>query len=165
MNQEWICFGVESASEKILESFNRPQGDMNKLKDVIAYLNYNNVETLAFYIIGFPDDTWGTIYDTYELAVKLRSVHAKFSVFSKCVFEDDVIDGKILTPDIFVPFENTTTIHEAKNLTKEELDYILFQLSVMYDIEVNGLKNAYNLHYKNQISYINKLNNYKKAYA
>lgn len=150
-----ICFGVESASKKILNSYNRPDYDLEKLKNLISYLNNKNVDTLAFYIIGFPDDTWNSIQDTYNLATFLDSKLVKFSIYTPFIQpEDSTIE---LTPDSFVPFKNTMSIESCKNLTNEEIDYLADELMIMYHTKSNGLKEAYHFHYKNQIRYSKKV--------
>lgn len=146
---EMICFGVESASKSTLKSFNRPAYDVEKIKGLISYLNSKNVSTLAFYIIGFPEDAWETIGETYDLAMYLGSKYVKFSVYTPFISPEN----ESVTPNSFVPFENTMSINSSKFLSAEEINYLANQLMVMYHSKFNGFKDAYYFHFLNQTNY------------
>jgi radical SAM superfamily enzyme YgiQ (UPF0313 family) len=153
---EMIGFGIESASEDTLANFKRPANHLNKVKEYTRYLNQKNVKTLAFYIIGFPDDTWEKIQATYNLALEVNSTYAKFSIFSQCILDDP---AKGLTPEDFTPFENTMAFNPSKHLSQDELRYLVNQLMLSYHSETNGMKNAYKFHYINQMRYDEFLKN------
>ena len=156
---EMISFGIESASEETLEDYQRPANNLDKVKEYIHYFNQKNVKTLAFYIIGFPNDTWEKIQATYNLALEVKSTYAKFSIFSQCI---SGVQGKELTPEDFSPFENTMAQNSSKYLSQEELRYLLNYLMLSYHSETNGMKNAYKFHYLNQLRFDEFLKNVKK---
>jgi anaerobic magnesium-protoporphyrin IX monomethyl ester cyclase len=156
---EMISFGIESASEDTLENYNRPVNHLDKVKEYTRYLNQKNVKTLAFYIIGFPGDTWEKIQATYNLALEVNSTYAKFSIFSQCI---SGVQGKELTPEDFTPFENTMALNPSKHLSQDELRYLVNQLMLSYHSETNGMKNAYKFHYINQMRFDEFLENVKK---
>lgn len=136
---EMICFGVESASKSILKSFNRPSYDVEKIKTQISYLKSKNVSTLAFYIIGFPEDTWETIGETYDLATYLRSKYVKFSVYTPFISPEN----ESFTPESFVPFKNTMSINSSKFLSTDEIDYVANQLMSIYPKPLNTEVESY----------------------
>jgi radical SAM superfamily enzyme YgiQ (UPF0313 family) len=156
---EMISFGIESASEETLENYKRPVNNLEKVKEYTRYLNQKGVKTLAFYIIGFPNDTWEKIQATYNLALEVKSTYAKFSIFSQCI---SGIQGKELAPDDFSPFENTMALNPSKYLSQEELRYLVNHLMLSYHSETNGMKNAYKFHYINQMRFDEFLKNVKK---
>jgi tRNA A37 methylthiotransferase MiaB len=144
---ELIGFGIESASAETLAEFKRPGNNLAKIKANTDYLNQKGVTTLAFYIIGFPNDTWEKIHDTYKLALQINSTCAKFSIFSQC---SAAASTTKLTPDCFVPFENVMTQNPCRNLSQAELRYAVNQLMIAYHSETVGMKDAYDFHYVNQ---------------
>jgi len=158
---DMIFFGVESSSANTLSKYSRPNKNTEKLISLINYLKTRNVETCAFYIIGFPDDTWQSISDTFNFACKLATKYAKFSIFSPNIFNSD--EFKNITPDIFVPFENAISINVCKNLNKEELEFLLDQLTIMYHSRINSLESSFNFHYIYKKKYINFIDKLKTA--
>ncbi|HYH03857.1 MAG TPA: radical SAM protein [Bacillota bacterium] len=159
---EMISFGIESASDETLESYQRPVNKLDKAKEFTRYLNQKNVKTLAFYIIGFPNDTWENIQATYHLATEINSTYAKFSIFSQCISDDP---NQELSPEDFTPFENTMVLNPSKNLSQEELRYLSNYLMLSYHSETNGMKNAYKFHYINQLrldEFLKNVQNYMR---
>ncbi len=154
---EILFFGVESASDETLRSFNRPANNAAHMRELIKYLNRKGVATIAFYIIGFPEDTWESIYDTFKLSTKLKSTSVSFFIYNPYVFNDSGYSTLQITPDLFGTFENTLTINVSKNLSMEELKFLEFQLPVLYKIKVNDLKTAYKNQYSFQVKYMNDL--------
>lgn len=144
---EIIFFGVESASDEILKSFSRPSNNVENMKSLIKYLNQKGVITIAFYIIGFPEDTWESINNTLELSIKLESTTAVFFIYNPYVFKDSNYSSLDITPDLFIPFENTMTVNASKNLSIDELKFLEFQLPVLYKTRVDSLKIAYQYEY------------------
>jgi radical SAM superfamily enzyme YgiQ (UPF0313 family) len=143
---DMIFFGIESASNETLHYFNRPTFDLKRAKELIEYLNQKNIITMAFYMIGFPDDTWDSIKRTYDLAVSLGSQVVKFSIFTPFVTNikyNDEIDIKEITPDHFISLDSTMNIKVSKHFTLEELNYLVYQLTAMYQIEKSGLRDSY----------------------
>ena len=96
------------------------------------------METGAFYIIGFPDDTWDSISETFDFACELGTRSAKFSIFTPNLVNDEY--EELLNPDIFIPFENTLSINPCKNLSREELSFLYNQLTILYDSKINSMK-------------------------
>lgn len=154
---EIIFFGVESASDDILNSFNRPSNNVEKMKGLIKYLNKKGVVTIAFYIIGFPEDTWESISDTLDLAVKLESTTASFFIYNPYLFEDSNYSSLEITPDLFMPFENALAVNASKNLSVEELKFLEFQLPILYKTRTDSLKIAYQYEYCYKSQYITDL--------
>ena len=84
-----ICFGVESGDDAILESYNRNKADYDAIASKVKFLERRGVLTLAFYIIGFPKDTWESAEMTLNLALKIGSTIAQFSPYEPCVTDTE----------------------------------------------------------------------------
>lgn len=162
---KFIFFGVESAEADILQSYNRPVYGMEKTKSLIDYLHKKNVLTLAFYIVGFPDDTWDTLQHTYNLAVKLGSCCSDFGIYMPSLtdeeFKKQYPDVEI-TPDLFIPFENMMNLKAAKNFSMEQMKDLKTQLTFLYQANVpdmpDALQDAFENHYQSTKKYIGKVN-------
>lgn len=143
-----ICYGIESGEHKILDAYNRKYDRHEHTKDIISYLNSNNVLTLAFYIIGFPEDTWDSVEKTFNLALELNSRISQFSPFEPCV----TYDKEELTPDSFCIYKNTMQVETHSNLSKDEVDYIIDSFTKICSHNVGELEN----NYKYEFSYKQK---------
>lgn len=147
---DMICFGVESGSASVLENYNRDSMNMHKLKKIIDHINNKGIKTLAFYIVGFPEDTWETVNDTYDLAVKLNTSYVKFSAFEPCVID---MSEKNFTPYIFNPFENSMNITVNSNLSKDEIKYLVQLFTIMFCFKNESLKKSYKKIYEYNSKY------------
>jgi radical SAM superfamily enzyme YgiQ (UPF0313 family) len=161
---KFIFFGVESAEENILQNYNRPVYGVERTKSLIDYLNKKNVLTLAFYIVGFPEDTWDTLQSTYNLARELGSICSDFSIYMPSMsdgeFKKQYPDVEI-TPDIFIPFENMMNVKTAKNFSVEQLRDLKTHLTFVYQANVDepdALQDAFENHYNARKKYIGEVN-------
>ncbi len=168
---DMVCFGVETASPQTLETYNRPPVDEEKLVKLINHLHTRKVMTIAFYMIGFPRDTWSIIRQTYELAVRLASNSAKFSIFSPCT--PLVYPHLELTPAEFTPLENTMTTNPCKNLSRKELEFLVDHLNNLYHTDIvrkesrkkNYIEVIYRFHVMHQMRYHSLVKYLKKKLA
>lgn len=137
-----IFFGIESSSETILEHMGRKNGAKDRTAELTQYLNGKGIETGGFYIVGFPEDTWDSIVNTFMYSIKLNTTFAKFSIYDPCM----TLEGE-LSPDMFRSFENTMNVEACKNLSLEELKYIVNQFTLIQNISSKGFKHSYYHHY------------------
>ena len=134
-----VCFGIESSDDSILDYYSSHKGSFKVQKETIAFLKEMGILTMAFYIIGFPEDTWESLEKTYRYANELDSDIVKFNEFAD--FDLSHVDK--LTPDVFVPFENITNTNKPSTLTRAEIRYIIELFSTMYTLRHDPLKKAY----------------------
>ena len=139
-----ICFGVESGNPEVLDSYNSDKGEADKQKEIIKYLNDKEIITMAFYIVGFPEDTWESLFETYKYADYLDSKYAIFNEYTDFNYSN----LNTLTPDIFNSFENTTKVGRDTFLSREEIRYIIGLFSTMYTLKNDTLEKAYRYNYK-----------------
>lgn len=144
-----ICFGVESGNQYILDGYNRRNIEYEQIKEIVRYLN-SRVLTLAFYIIGFPEDNWNTVMKTFKVALEINSKIAQFSPFEPCVINE--VD---LSPDSFDMYKNTMESSCKSFLSSGEIEYIIDSFNKIYNYNEDELEN----NYKNE--YVKKLNHIK----
>jgi len=139
-----ICFGVESGDKKILDAYSSHKGSFDDQKGGIEYLRSLGILTMAFYVVGFPEDTWETIETTYRYADSLDSDIVAFNEY--CDFDLSGIGS--ITPDVFASFENSILTGRPTNLTREEILYAVELFHTMYTLKREPLKRAYDYNHK-----------------
>ncbi|MDQ0193759.1 B12-binding domain-containing radical SAM protein [Paenibacillus wynnii] len=141
-----IGFGVESASIDTLKKYKRPTYNLEKAKSMISYMTEQGIESLGFFMIGFPGETFLSMKDTYQLARYLSLTYAQFNVWTP--YPDtpnwaEIENPPSITPELFIQFENRVTVNPVKNLTREVLDFTAKQFGFMYNEAQHGLEYAY----------------------
>lgn len=139
-----ICFGVESGDMDILKNYNSIKGKPERMKELIAYANGLGIITMAFYILGFPEETWDKVENTYKFADYLDSSYAIFNEYEDCKFD---IDEDLLTPELFTAFGNTTTVDYPSVLNSDERKYLVWLYSILYTMRIS-YEGAYHYNYE-----------------
>ena len=134
-----VCFGIESGDQSTMENYNSNKGCLAKQQEMVSLLRSKGILTMAFYIIGFPEDTWDSVRDTYEYARKIASDIVAFNEYTLFPFESK----EEFTPDVFCSFANATNVPVKCNLTREEIRYVIDLFSAMYTAEHDCLEKAY----------------------
>lgn len=140
-----ICFGIESGEETVLDKYNSHKGSPENLKKMIEYINKLGIITMAFYMIGFPEDTWETVEKTFKLALYLNSSYAIFNEYEECVFSNENV---VMSPSLFDIFQNTTNVTSDSILDSAEKKYLVWLFSTIYTLNNDSLKKAYTYNYK-----------------
>ena len=153
-----VCFGVESADSEILKNYNSNKGDKQTQKEMIDFIKEQGILTMAFYVAGFPEDTWQTLQDTYHYAEYLNSDIVDFNEY----IDFDLSKIQNLTPENYCPFENSINNVGEYNLTKDEVRYIISLFSAMYTFNHDSLEKAYTYNHKWSEEYREFLNNLEK---
>ena len=139
-----VCFGVESGNKEILEAYNSNKGEMSDQIAKVKMLRDKGILTMAFYIIGFPEDTWESVHDTYKCAEAVGSDIVNFNEYTTFYFEDK----DSLTPDVFCQFANSTNIDASAGMSREEIRYAIDLFSAMYTAGHDCLEKAYTYNHK-----------------
>ena len=66
-----LSFGVESGCPRILREINK-QTTLKKIEDAVRVCKQQGIETVAFFVIGFPSETEKDIKMTIEFAKRIR---------------------------------------------------------------------------------------------
>lgn len=74
-----ICYGVESASPRILELITR-KIDLEKTREVIAKTARESILTHGFFMIGFPTETEEEMHKTIQYAINSKLHTASFFI-------------------------------------------------------------------------------------
>jgi len=74
-------FGVESGSQKMLERM-RKQTTLETTKKTFGYCNELGIETVAFFVFGFPSETIESIQKSIDFARELNADFASFNSFT-----------------------------------------------------------------------------------
>ncbi|MDD5254843.1 MAG: radical SAM protein [Candidatus Omnitrophica bacterium] len=75
-----IHFGIESASQRILDAVYNKQIRIDKVRDVIASADRIGIDTMGFFMLGAPGETPEEINKTISFAMGLKLKEASFSL-------------------------------------------------------------------------------------
>ena len=139
-----ICFGVESADAGVLSNYNSVKGDLRRVKELIDHAHLAGIETMAFYIVGFPEETWEMAGRTYELAEYLDTTYVHFNEYEHCRFG---IGDAEYTPDLFLPFGNVTALDYPSVLNADEREYLAYIFELRYTMRTS-VQDSYRYRYK-----------------
>lgn len=77
-----MSFGVESVSATTLRKVGRRPIPEHQQREILAECRGLGIVTAAFYVFGFPEDTFESIQATIDYAVDLRSTVAQFKILT-----------------------------------------------------------------------------------
>jgi radical SAM superfamily enzyme YgiQ (UPF0313 family) len=154
-----VLFGIESASQDILSNYNRSINDFEKIKTNINYLVEKRVVTSSFYMIGFPEDNCESINKTFNIAQELNTDYVAFNIYTPYPglrsWKNDAC-FPVVSPEIFIPFENTLKVKSCNNLSNEELNFLFEHITFNYYERKYGMQEALNFN-RSQINLKNKI--------
>ena len=75
-----IKIGVESGNKDVLSKSLRATAEFTHQAEIIRICEENNIDILAFYILGYFSDTEETIDQTIEYAISLNTLGAQFTI-------------------------------------------------------------------------------------
>ncbi|MET1123975.1 MAG: radical SAM protein [Archaeoglobaceae archaeon] len=97
---EAIYFGVEAASERILDYYKK-RIDLEKVFRAVELAKKHGITTVCSFIIGAPDETKEEMRETLRLALKLDPDYAQFSILTPYpgteIYEEAKRRGLLLT--------------------------------------------------------------------
>jgi radical SAM superfamily enzyme YgiQ (UPF0313 family) len=76
-----IAYGVESGNKELLDSVKRFT-DLDKVKEVFRLTHKARIKTIAYFMIGFPEETKQTIKKTVDFAISLDPTYVQFAVIT-----------------------------------------------------------------------------------
>ncbi|MDP2905760.1 MAG: radical SAM protein [Candidatus Omnitrophota bacterium] len=74
-----IQYGVESASPAVLENINKAQ-DLAQVRNAVKLTKNAGIEAYAFFMVGNPGETEGTIRESVRFALELKPTYANWFV-------------------------------------------------------------------------------------
>lgn len=75
----WICFGVESGNQKILD-FMHKNTTLDQIRNSFKIANEADLFVLGNFMIGTIGETYETVMDTIKLACEMKQDYAAFSI-------------------------------------------------------------------------------------
>jgi len=128
-----ISIGVESGNANILKSINK-NISLQKAIETIRLIKEAGMVSYAGFMIGHPDDTIETVWDTINFSKELNSDFVSFRIaipYPGCVFHDIALQkGRILTDDLSKYRDDNVVYipeglegYDLKKLQKAAYDY------------------------------------------
>jgi len=120
----WIWWGVESGSQKVLDSINKDIRIDNITRDFLL-AKQAGIKSMMFIMIGFPGETPADIKLTSNLIKKVNPDQVRIHILSpypgsklrKYLEENNLLD----TDDYYKFDTRGTVIHHTKEMTSEEI--------------------------------------------
>ena len=75
----WICFGVESGNQKILDRMKK-NITIDQIRKAFKLANQAGLYVSGNFMIGHIGETWDTAMDTINLACELEQMYASFAI-------------------------------------------------------------------------------------
>jgi len=125
--------GIESSDPNILKDFKRLPIKEDHQEKIIRYCEKKGINISAFYILGLPTDTPGSIKKTIAYAKKLNTNTAQFTIctpYPGTLFYEEVKD-KIYEKD-WEKFNAYTPVFTLANLSHDQLLFYKEKAHVSY---------------------------------
>lgn len=74
----WLALGIEAGNLKIRREASKGSFVDADVRDVVRQIQSHGINVVGNYIFGLPDDTYGSMQETLDLAMELRTEHANF---------------------------------------------------------------------------------------
>jgi radical SAM superfamily enzyme YgiQ (UPF0313 family) len=121
-----MSFGVESVSSETLKKVGRRPIPHAQQRLVVNHCRSLGIVTAAFFVLGFPHDTWDSIAATIDYAVELGSTVAQFKLLTPYPATPlwKQIGSKVYEKN-WEEFDGFTPTFHHPNLSSDELRYLL----------------------------------------
>ncbi|MFZ5644977.1 MAG: B12-binding domain-containing radical SAM protein [Bacillota bacterium] len=104
---KWLCYGIESGSEKILNGVSKGGYDREKVKKVIEMTRSAGINVVGNFMFGLPDDDLETMRDTLNLAKELNCEYTNFyctMAHPGSQLYDDAVRNGVRLPDSWLGY-------------------------------------------------------------
>jgi anaerobic magnesium-protoporphyrin IX monomethyl ester cyclase len=119
-----IKVGIESSNLDALQGVRRHQPRDARVRRILAHCDRRGIAVVAFYILGLPLDSEGSIRATIDYAVELNTIGAQFTIatpYPGTGFYDDArAEGRLLTED-WQRYDIYTPVFRHDRLTPEAI--------------------------------------------
>ncbi|MBL7197373.1 MAG: radical SAM protein [Candidatus Omnitrophica bacterium] len=123
-----VAVGCESGNKKILKEIKK-NIDLKRVKQTINWLRKEKIASNCFFILGFPNDTKKTVWDTINFAVEANPSTATFSILMPfpgteiySYLKNNNLLNKNITNGVDSGFFSSSNIyHRCLNLTSDEI--------------------------------------------
>lgn len=115
-----VMIGFESGSDQLLSTMNK-QTTVQKLLKAHQIIKQQNILTIAYFIIGFPGETRGTIEETFRFIQAIQPDFYQVNVWSCEV-----------NSDIYLARQNYHLVLNGKNWSHDTMDTQQAHAAVTY---------------------------------
>ncbi len=127
-----IHFGVEAGTDKILKVLNKGI-NLEQVKKAFKTANELGIETLAYFMVGSPQETEEDILKTIRLAKKIKPDYAHITILTpypatdiyRQALQEGVVKNDYWSEFARNPQDGVMTRYWEKELSKEELFHFL----------------------------------------
>ncbi len=74
----WLCLGIEAGNQNVRLEIEKGKFQDVDIREVCKDIKSADINILGNYIFGFPEDTYDTMQETFDLATELNCEHANF---------------------------------------------------------------------------------------
>ena len=121
-----VAFGVETISQETLRRAGRRPIPEHHQRSIVDACRRLGVETVAYYVLGFPGDDWNTIATTIEYSIALKTTFAQFKLLTPYPGTPMWKQfASLITETDWEKFDGYTPVFRHPNLTAEELRFLL----------------------------------------
>lgn len=127
-----IHFGVESASEKVLKALNK-NINLEQVEKAFKDAKTYGMETLAYFMIGNPSETWDDLKKTLDYSMKLCADYVSFTIFTPFPHTElyrKALESGFIKSDVWKEYAEDPTFDFVppvwgEHFSREELQKIL----------------------------------------
>ena len=74
----WLCLGIEAGNQQVRIEIDKGKFQQVDIRQVVSDVKAAGINILGNYMFGFPEDTYETMQETFDLAKELNCEHANF---------------------------------------------------------------------------------------
>lgn len=119
-----IMFGVESASEDILQKYQKGC-TKERIKEAFSVSRDIGIKTVGTFILGLPEDNRASISETIRFAKEIDCDYASFNIAvprpGTLLRENAIVDGVIRKDSLVFDHSGRSISTISRNLSKEDL--------------------------------------------
>ena len=115
-----MAIAIESASPR-LQKVMRKNLKLHRVKDVVNWTHKYKINTLGFFMIGFPSETIEEINMTIRFASETNLDEALFSIVIP--YQGTEMNRQILSSAAYDPNDRTDHLHEVIKIKTNEFDF------------------------------------------
>lgn len=115
-----MAIAIESASPR-LQKLMRKNLKLHMVKDVVSWTNKYKINTLGFFMIGFPTETIEEINMTIQFASETELDEALFSIVIP--YHGTELSQQVLSEGDYDPDNSTDHLHEVAKIKTEDFDF------------------------------------------
>ena len=74
----WLCLGIEAGNQQVRLEIDKGRFKQVNIREVVKNIKAADINILGNYMFGFPEEDYGNMQETLDLALELNTEHANF---------------------------------------------------------------------------------------